>query len=131
MAELSGRSVTYGYNSLYRLTSETVTADPHNHNVVNGYIYDSVGNRQQWLINGVTTNTYTYDADDRLGADTYDANGNTILSTGVSDSYDFENHLVQKGAVTIVYDGDGNRVSETVGGVTTRPRGEPVFTRVF
>jgi len=119
VAELSGRNVAYGYDSLYRLTSETVTADPHNHNVVNGYIYDSVGNRQQWLVNGVTSNTYTYDADDRLGLDTYDANGNTVLSTGVSDSYDFENHLVQKGAVTIVYDGDGNRVSETVGGVTT------------
>ena len=42
-----------------------------------------------------------------------------MLSTGVADSYDFENHLVQKGAVTIAYDGDGNRVSETVGGVTT------------
>ena len=119
VAELSGRNVAYLYDALYRLTSETVTADPHNHNVVNGYIYDSVGNRQQWLVNGVTTNTYTYDADDRLSADTYDANGNTVLSTGVSDSYDFENHLVQKGAVTIVYDGDGNRVSETVGGVTT------------
>ncbi len=25
-----------------------------------------------------------------------------------------------RGAVTIVYDGDGNRVSETVGGVTTK-----------
>lgn len=28
-------------------------------------------------------------------------------------------HLIQKGGVTIVYDGDGNRVSETVGSVTT------------
>jgi RHS repeat-associated protein len=50
---------------------------------------------------------------------TMDANGNTVLSGGVSDSYDFENHLTQHGAVTIVYDGDGNRVAETVGGVTT------------
>ncbi len=63
---------------------------------------------------------YSYDADDRLSSDTYDANGNTILSSGISDSYDFENHLIQKGGVTIVYDGDGNRVSETVGGVTTK-----------
>jgi hypothetical protein len=29
------------------------------------------------------------------------------------------NHLTQHGGVTIVYDGDGNRVSETVGGITT------------
>jgi len=119
VAELSGRNVAYGYDALYRLTSEAVTADPHNHNVTNGYLYDAVGNRQQWLVDGATVNTYTYDADDRLGADTYDANGNTVRSTGVSDSYDFENHLVQKGAVTLVYDGDGNRVAETVGGVTT------------
>jgi RHS repeat-associated protein len=119
VAELSGRTVNYGYDSLYRLTSETVTADPHNNNVTNGYLYDSVGNRRQWLINGTTVNSYTYDADDRLGADTYDANGNTVLSTGISDSYDFENHLVQKGAVSVVYDGDGNRVSESGGGVIT------------
>jgi RHS repeat-associated protein len=62
---------------------------------------------------------YTYDADDRLGSDQYDANVNTTSSFGVASAYDFENHMVQKGAVTIVYDGDGNRVSETVGGVTT------------
>jgi len=119
VAELSGRTVNYGYDSLYRLTSEAVTADPHNNNVTNGYLYDSVGNRQQWLINGATVNTYTYDADDRLGADQYDADGNTINSLGTANSYDFENHLVQHGTVAIVYDGDGNRVSETVGGVTT------------
>ena len=109
------------YDSLYRLTSETVTADPHNHNVVNGYIYDSVGNRKQWLSSTLPppANTYTYDADDRLGADQYDADGNTIFPLGIANAYDFENHLIQKGAVTIVYDGDGNRVSETVGGVTT------------
>ncbi len=63
---------------------------------------------------------YSYDADDRLSSDAYDADGNTILSSGISDSYDFENHLIQKGGVTIVYDGDGNRVSETAGGVTTK-----------
>ena len=32
MAELSGRTVAYGYDSLNRLTSETVTSDPNNHN---------------------------------------------------------------------------------------------------
>jgi RHS repeat-associated protein len=33
--------------------------------------------------------------------------------------YDFENRLVQRGGVTVVYDGDGSRVKETVAGVTT------------
>ncbi len=119
VAELSGRNVAYGYDSLYRLTSETVTADPHSNNFVNGFVYDAVGNRKQWLVNGLVTNTYTYDADDRLGSDQYDADGNTTNSLGVPSSYDFENHLIQKGAVTVVYDGDGNRVAETVGGATT------------
>ncbi len=63
--------------------------------------------------------TYTYDADDRLGSDQYDADGNTINSFGTANTYDFENHMIAHGAVTVVYDGDGNRVSETVGGVTT------------
>src|SRR5208282_5162688 len=119
VAELSGRSVAYGYDSLYRLTSENVTADPNNHNGTTSYLYDPVGNRQQLLVNGVTANSYTYDADDRLGSDSYDSNGNTVNSLGTANAYDFENHLIQHGYVTVAYDGDGNRVAETVGGVTT------------
>jgi RHS repeat-associated protein len=102
-----GVQPSYNYDPLNRL------------NVTNGYSYDAVGNRRQWLINGATVNTYNYDADDRLGADQYDPNGNTTNSLGSASTYDFENHMLSKGAVTIVYDGDGNRVSETVGGVTT------------
>jgi RHS repeat-associated protein len=35
--------------------------------------------------------------------------------------YDFENHVIQAGAgITMVYDGDGNRVQKTVAGVTTK-----------
>jgi RHS repeat-associated protein len=101
------------------LTSEGVTSDPHANNFTNGFTYDAVGNRKQWLVNGVVSNAYTYDPDDRLGSDQYDPNGNTTSSFGVASAYDFENHMVQKGAVMIVYDGDGNRVSETVGSVTT------------
>jgi RHS repeat-associated protein len=33
--------------------------------------------------------------------------------------YDFENRLIQQGGISIVYDGNGNRVSKTVAGVTT------------
>ena len=51
----------------------------------------------------------------------YDANGNTTLSGGNTDSYDFENKLISRNntQVAITYDGDGNKVHETVGGVTT------------
>jgi YD repeat-containing protein len=121
VAELSGRTVGYGYDALYRLTSETVTADPNGHNGTASYTYDAVGNRTMLssTLPPAGGTSYSYDADDRLASDSYDANGNTVLSGGVSDSYDFENHLTQHGAVTIVYDGDGNRVAETAGGVTT------------
>jgi RHS repeat-associated protein len=121
VAELSGRTVNHGYDSLYRLTSETVTADPHNNDGTGSYTYDNVGNRKTFntTIPPAGGNTYTYDADDRLGSDQYDEDGNTINSLGTANTYDFENHLATHGGVTVVYDGDGNRVSETVGGITT------------
>jgi YD repeat-containing protein len=46
VAELSGRTVAYACDSFYRLTTETVTADPHNNNGVGSYTYDAVGNRK-------------------------------------------------------------------------------------
>ena len=46
VAELSGRGVAYGYDSLYRFTSEAVTSDPHNNNGTASYTYDAVGNRK-------------------------------------------------------------------------------------
>jgi len=67
-----------------------------------------------------SSGTLNYDANDRTATDTYDNDGNTIAQAGVANIYDFENHLVQHGAVTIVYDGDGNRASETAGGITTK-----------
>lgn len=63
----------------------------------------------------------TYDANDRLTSDNYDNNGNTTTANGNGYAYDFENHLanLNNGAVTYLYDGDGNRVAKTIGGVTT------------
>jgi hypothetical protein len=47
VAELSGRTVTYGYDDLYRLMSETVSADPGGNNGQVSYTLDDVGNRLQ------------------------------------------------------------------------------------
>jgi RHS repeat-associated protein len=48
----------------------------------------------------------------------YDAN---LLNSGTGTNvWDFENRLIQDGSVNIIYEGDGNRVSETVAGVTTK-----------
>jgi RHS repeat-associated protein len=122
VAELGGRAVTYTYDNIYRLTSEIVSGSPSGINGAASYTWDPAGNRLQVTstLAGVPTVTSTYDADDRLATETYDANGNTTSSDGIANLYDFENHLVQHGSVTITYDGDGNRVSKTVGGITTK-----------
>jgi RHS repeat-associated protein len=122
---LNGRTVNYAYDAVYKLTGETISNDPIAAN--NGsisYGYDAVGNRlsRTSSIAAVPSTSSSYDANDRLAGDTYDFNGNTLEADGVAYAYDLENRItsVNDGAVTIVYDGDGNRVMKTVGGVTTR-----------
>ena len=80
VTELSGRTVQYSYDNIYRLTSEAVMADPSGNNGTINYTYDPVGNRtQQTSTNpAISTGGFSYDADDRLTTDSYDANGNTI-----------------------------------------------------
>jgi RHS repeat-associated protein len=121
VTELSGRTVSYGYDNLYRLTSETIASDPHSINGVVSYAYDPVGNRTQKTstLPGMPGGLSNYNANDQLSTDTYDADGNTTASNGNGYVYDFENHLIQQGGVSIVYDGDGNRASKTVNGITT------------
>jgi RHS repeat-associated protein len=62
--------------------------------------------------------------DDTLLGETYDGNGNgNVTATGGKTfSYDSQNELnsANGGAVTVKYDGFGNRVSKTVSGVTTK-----------
>lgn len=101
--------------------------------------YDAVGNRAQRTISsfsGLASASYaTYDANDRLGnglsagkvTALYDANGNTLRhdlqgdgwDQGADDGYDVENRLTSAtratGNITLVYDGDGNRVQKTLG----------------
>src|SRR6266849_4088734 len=123
VSELSGRTVNYGYDNLYRLTSETIASDPSGINGAVNYTYDAVGNRKQITstLAPIPAGLWNYDADDRFTAgDTYDANGNTVTSGGIANVYDFENHLMQQGGISIVYDGDGNRVQKTVAGVITQ-----------
>jgi RHS repeat-associated protein len=122
VAELSGRTVTYGYDDLYRLTSENVAGDPKSNNGAVTYTFDSVGNRMQrtsTLPGVVATGLLNYDANDRTSTDPYDPNGNLLSSGAGSNVYDFENRLVKAGGVQIVYDGDGNRVNETIATTTT------------
>jgi RHS repeat-associated protein len=123
VAELGGRQVSYTYDDLYRLTSETVASDPAGKNGSASYTYDAVSNRKARAssLPGVASTTHEYDANNRLISDAYDANGNTLVSGGNTYRFDFENRLVEMngGAVRVAYNGDGERVAKTVGGVTT------------
>lgn len=111
----------YSYDALSRLTSVT---DPSG--IRTKYTYDPVGNLLS--IAGVGQPTqFTYDAADRLlkagkSTFTYDANGNRIsMNNGVITryAYDAANRLIQasRGGLvsTYVYDGDGNKVEQTLG----------------
>lgn len=120
VAELSGRTVQYTYDAIYRLTSETIAGSASQSGAI-GYSYDPVGNRLQRnsTVPAIpATGLLSYDSNDRTATDVYDNNGN-LTNNGVGNIYDFENHLVQRGGVALAYDGDGNRVSKTVAGNTT------------
>jgi RHS repeat-associated protein len=120
----TGRQVVYTYDALYRLTGETLSgsSDPRQNGSVT-YAYDAVGNRlsRSSSVGVIGSRTYSYDANDRLSGETYDANGNALGSDGNTYTYDFEDRIrTANGAITFVYDGDGNRVAQTAGGVTVR-----------
>jgi RHS repeat-associated protein len=122
--ELNGRTLTWSYDGIYRLTNEAISSDPGNNNGSSSYTLDPVGNRlaENTTLPGLSSGSFGYNADDEVNTETYDSNGNTIAAGGKTFTYDSENHLTSMngGAVTLVYDGDGNRVSKTVGGVTTK-----------
>jgi len=104
--EFGGRTVDYTYDALYRLTGETIAGAAINGTI--GYTYDEIGTASAGLYCGpVSPASYAYDANDHLTVDSYDGNGNTTASGGVSYVYDFENHLKTKNGaeVVIVYDG--------------------------
>jgi RHS repeat-associated protein len=123
VTEITGRTVNYTYDDLYRITSESIANDSHGMNGTVSYSYDPVGNRlnRSSSIVPVPSQSSTYDTNDRLTSDSYDNNGNTTSASGNSYAYDFENHLtsLNGGSVAYIYDGDGNRVAKTVAGVTT------------
>jgi RHS repeat-associated protein len=122
--ETSGRTASYGYDTIYRLLSENITGDPVSANNGSlGYSLDSVGNRSSLASNlaALASQSFTYDANDRISGDTFDTNGNTLTSGGHTFVYDFQDRLTQfDNTVAMVYDGDGNRVARTEGGVTHR-----------
>jgi RHS repeat-associated protein len=135
----AGRTVSYTYDAVYRLTQEAINEPGTANDQTITHSYDAVGNRTQMNRAGVVT-TYTYDSNDRLLTETsgsttttytYNANGNMLTKSGGSTTdtytYDAENRLISAGvqsgsnpgSVSYTYDADGMRTSKTTGGVTT------------
>ena len=125
--EQSGRKVNWSFDGIYRLTNETVSGDPSsNNNGAVSYGLDPVGNRTSSAssLSAVPSGSWTYNADDELSSETYDANGNVLAAHGIAYTYDSENRMTSATGngkvVSIVYDAFGNRVAKAVNGVTTQ-----------
>ena len=114
----TSRTNAWNYDALYRLTNENISALG-----ILGYGYDPVGNRtnRTSAVTGISASSSSYNANDWLTTDQYDANGNTTNSVSVPYRYDVENRLVDynNGAVTLAYNGDGIRMVKNVGGQVT------------
>jgi RHS repeat-associated protein len=131
--ELDGSHIAYGYDSLYRLTSEVRTGA---HAYIITYEYDDVGNRQTQVKDGATTTymynnrdqlinesgsgwltTYTYDHAGRMTSKT-DTAGTTIYSWIDNDRM---TSVSGPGVLTTYdYDHNGQRVTETAGSSTKK-----------
>ena len=128
------RTVEYSYDSLYRLTSETITEGEKV--TAYTYAYDNVSNRILKTVNGEET-VYTYNALNQLVSENdivyeYDLNGNTVRIISPSKSalyvYNAENRLVratvQSGNNVSVeeykYDYAGNRIAKSSEGEYTK-----------
>ena len=121
------RTVEYTYDSLYRLTSETIIKGKTKTTYT--YAYDSVSNRTLKNVNGVET-TYVYNELNQLVSEDgttyeYDNAGNLVRVVGAGKTalyvYNADNKLVkatvQQGNNVVVetytYDYAGNRTSKT------------------
>ena len=126
----------FGYDSLHRLTSDTVTDSAEAQVASIGYGYnaddDVTSMTTSGLANpgggtGTITNTYGYDEANRLTswiaapsggtASTktygYDADGNLVSNNGTTYTYDARDELTADGANTYTYTPDGDLASQT------------------
>ncbi len=116
-------TIAYTYDHLYRLKAADYSSGLYFH-----YTYDSMGNRLTASDPGHTT-LYQYDAANRLVSAghgvtySWDDNGNLLSDSVNAYSYDHANRLtVVSGqlAVGYGYNGEGDRLRQTVNGTETR-----------
>jgi RHS repeat-associated protein len=123
------RTIVYTYDNLYRLTGAGYSTG-----ASFAYSYDDRGNRTQQTVNGQSIG-YTYDDANRLTSVngqsySWDDNSNLLNDGTRTFNYDTANRLtsVVSGAVTTQfgYNGDGDRISQTVNGLTTEYILDPI-----
>jgi RHS repeat-associated protein len=143
ITELSGRVITNTFDKLHRLTREAITGSAPVSGASAGilpgvlsYSYDPVGNRTSRTTTGpvatiIPSQTQAFTVNDRLTTDTYDANGNTLVSkeggtgvppvssSSVTDIYSFDNRLIRRTTpdgktIDLTYNPDGHRLSKYI-----------------
>jgi YD repeat-containing protein len=125
-AELSGRTESWSYDGIYRLTNETISLDPTHNNGSVSYGLDPVGNRQSEVssLPDISSGNWNFNADDEISSESYDQNGNALTAGGKAFTYNSQNQMTAMTAsgkaVRMTYDAFGNRASKTVNGVTTQ-----------
>jgi len=122
--ELNGRATIWSYDGINQLTNESISGSPSGKNGNIAYGLDAVGNRLSATssLSGVSSGSFSYNVDDRTTSEGYDLNGETTATGGKTYGFDSLSRLnsMNGGAVSLLYDGNGNRVSKTTNGVTTR-----------
>ena len=118
-----GGTESYTLDALNRVTGVT-----YRNGDTAGYTYDANGNWLTYVFNGQTVNSYTYDNADQMTSDGvlsygYDQAGNLVSAGADSYTWTWANQLsgatVGGNSVSYSYDGNGLKVSETVGATTT------------
>jgi len=123
----NGRTLTWNYDGIYRLTNETISGDPSQNNRPASAMALNPGWRAERPITQSSSAMgqlrqlgYT---PSEISSETYDAMA-MYLPPAASYNYDSENHMTSATGngkvVTMVYDAFGNRVAKNVNGVTTR-----------
>ncbi|EEF63316.1 RHS repeat-associated core domain-containing protein [Pedosphaera parvula] len=117
------RTNSWSYDARFRLTNETITASAAPTGTISSK-YDSAGNRTNRTssVAGVGSQTFNFNANDQISTDVYDSNGNTRTNGANVFFYDAENRLTNATVggtnITVIYDGDGNRVRKIIGTTT-------------
>jgi RHS repeat-associated protein len=131
------KTVTYGYDDLYRLTSATTSGAAQGWDYAHAYSYDAVGNMVTVTKSGQGTFTYSYQGNAGTSLANphavtsiannsfqtiyqYDKNGNlTANNLGLLNRWDYNNRLSQsivgESVTTYAYDQNGQRVKYSNG----------------